>query len=72
MARDKKRAPAAPPKIRDVEIISMEEYRLAEVWTPPRDLVVQCKAPGCQAKPWPTFDGLCFDHGMFPETIQGN
>jgi hypothetical protein len=28
-----------------------------------------CRIPGCTQPAWPTFDGVCFDHGMFPETV---
>jgi hypothetical protein len=26
-----------------------------------------CRIPECGQPRWPTFDGVCFDHGMFPE-----
>lgn len=28
----------------------------------------KCKVPRCQNETWPTFDGVCWQHGMFPET----
>ena len=28
-----------------------------------------CRVSGCGQRRWPTFDGVCFDHGMFPETV---
>ena len=31
--------------------------------------VDMCKVPGCKQTCWPTFDGVCFGHGMFPEAI---
>jgi len=29
-----------------------------------------CRSRGCDQPPWPSFDGVCFDHGMFPETVR--
>jgi len=29
----------------------------------------RCRIAGCKQPRWPTFAGVCFDHGMFPETI---
>jgi hypothetical protein len=31
--------------------------------------MTRCRIAGCKQPRWPTFDGVCFDHGMFPETI---
>jgi hypothetical protein len=25
-----------------------------------------CRRPRCTREAWPTFDGVCFEHGMFP------
>lgn len=56
-------------RVRDVHPISRSEFDLSRVWQRPRDLHPKCKVPGCRDATWPSFDGVCFLHGMYPETI---